>query len=142
VGGGTLPTEAEWEYSARGGSTEARYGPIDEVAWSNDNSGGGTHDVAQKRADGFGLYDMLGNVSQWVNDWYGLNYYQSSPTQDPQGPTNGDHFVMGGVDFGPKRVVRGGSWFYIPRVVRVSWRSRGNPTDETGFRCCGDAGIP
>jgi serine/threonine-protein kinase len=125
--GGRLPTEAEWEYAARGGNTEARYGPIDEVAWYSNNSGGQTHDVKQKRANGFGLYDMLGNVLQWVNDWFDQNYYQSSPSQDPQGPTSGQY-----------RVLRGGSWIDYPRVVRVSDRGRLNPAVrglDVGLRC-------
>ena len=108
--GGRLPTEAEWEYAARAGSTAARYGDLDEIAWYADNSGrqrldsariwnedqvnygkrlnengNGMHEVGQKRANGFGLYDMLGNVWEWVNDWYDENYYQNSPSQDPQG---------------------------------------------------------
>jgi serine/threonine-protein kinase len=128
--GGRLPTEAEWEYAARGGNTEARYGPIDEVAWYSNNSGGQTHDVARKRRNGFGLYDMLGNVWQWVNDWYDESYYQSSPSQDPAGPTSGQY-----------RVLRGGSWCDSPRVVRVSNRIGSCPagrSDGYGFRCGGE----
>ena len=157
--GGRLPTEAEWEYAARGGNSEARYGPLDDVAWYADNSGrqrldsaeilksdsanyvkrlndngNGTHDVAQKRANGFGLYDTLGNVWQWVGDWYDANYYQSSPSSDPPGPSSGQY-----------RVLRGGSWLYIPRVVRVSYRLVNGPAvryGSYGFRCVGEANIP
>jgi serine/threonine-protein kinase len=132
--GGRLPTEAEWEYAARGGSTEARYGPIDDVAWYDGNSGGQTHDVAQKGANGFGLYDVLGNVWEWVNDWDDQNYYQSSPSQDPQGPASGG-----------ERVLRGGSWFHFPRNVRVSVRNRAVPPyrfDDFGFRCGGEVFAP
>ncbi len=106
--GGRLPTEAEWEYAARAGSTAARYGDLDEIAWYADNSGrqrldsdriwkedqanyakrlnengNGMHEVGQKRANGFGLYDMLGNVWEWVNDWYDENYYKNSPSPRP-----------------------------------------------------------
>jgi formylglycine-generating enzyme required for sulfatase activity len=134
--GGRLPTEAEWEYAARGGSTEARYGPIDEVAWYDQNSGSRTHDVGQKRANGFGLYDMLGNVWEWVSDWYDWYYYQRSPAQDAQGPGSGQD-----------RVLRGGSWFDDPRNVRVSVRYYGGPGSRVsyvgvGLRCAGEAGIP
>jgi formylglycine-generating enzyme required for sulfatase activity len=133
VGGG-LPTEAEWEYAARGGSTEARYGPIDEIAWYRHNSGGQTHDVAQKRPNGHGLYDMLGDVWQWANDWWDQNYYQSSPSQDPTGPASGK-----------EHVVRGGCWFDRSRDVRVSSRNGGDPTYRDrydGFRCGGEVGSP
>jgi formylglycine-generating enzyme required for sulfatase activity len=134
--GGRLPTEAEWEYAARGGSTEARYGPIDEIAWYSQNSGGQTHDVAQKRANRFGLYDVLGNVWEWVSDWYDQNYYQSSPSQDPTGSASGQF-----------RVLRGGSWVNDndPRVVRVSYRNRLHPVDwdnAVGFRCGGEVFAP
>jgi Flp pilus assembly protein TadD len=128
--GGRLPTEAEWEYAARAGSTEARYGALDEVAWYNANSGGQTHEVAQKRANGFGLYDMLGNVWEWVNDWYDQNYYQRSPSQDPIGPTSGG-----------LRVLRGGSWQGNPGDVRVSSRDWGASFAGgvgDGFRCVGE----
>jgi formylglycine-generating enzyme required for sulfatase activity len=132
--GGRLPTEAEWEYAARGGSTEARYGPIDEVAWYDQNSGNRTHDVGQKRANGFGLYDVLGNVWEWVNDWYDENYYQSSPAQDPQGPGSGQY-----------RVLLGGSSLGNSSFVRVSYRVMVNPAlrhDDIGFRCAGEACNP
>ncbi len=128
--GGRLPTEAEWEYAARGGTTDARYGDIDSIAWYSANSGGQTHDVAQKRANAYGLYDVLGNVWQWVNDWYDQNYYQSSPSQDPQGPSSGQ-----------LRVLRGGSWNYDTRYVRVSnrnWHYHGFRINYFGFRCSGE----
>jgi formylglycine-generating enzyme required for sulfatase activity len=132
--GGRLATEAEWEYAARGGSTEPRYGPIDDVAWYKDNSRDRMHDVGQKRANGFGLYDMLGNVEEWVNDWSDQKYYQGSPSQDPQGPGNGQY-----------RVLRGGSWTDRSSDVRVSKRSRGRSNlqaPDVGFRCGGEAGNP
>ena len=125
--GGRLPTEAEWEYATRGGSLEARYGPIDEIAWYSGNSGNQAHDVAQKRPNGFGLYDTLGNVWEWVNDWYDLEYYQNSLSQDPPGPTNGQY-----------RVRRGGSWGGSPRNVRVSDRGGDLPggwSNRIGLRC-------
>jgi formylglycine-generating enzyme required for sulfatase activity len=131
--GGRLPTEAEWEYAARGGSTEARYGNLDEIAWYVRNSGDQTHEVAQKRANGFGLFDMLGNVWEWVNDWYGENCYAASPERDPRGPDRGGY-----------RVLRGGSWGDGPGVVRVSGRTGVSPgyAVSGGFRCGGEVFAP
>jgi WD40 repeat protein len=131
---GRLPTEAEWEYAARGGSSEARYGSLDEVAWYASNSGSQLHLVGQKRANCFGLYDMLGNVWEWVNDWYDQNYYQNSPAQDPTGATNRIW-----------RVLRGGSWVDYRRSVRVSIRVRVVPfywSNYLGFRCGGEVADP
>ena len=131
--GGRLPTEAEWEYAARAGTTESRYGPIDHVAWYASNSGNKTHDVAQKRPNAFNLYDMLGNEWEWVNDWYGENYYPASPERDPQGPESGQF-----------RVLRGGSYALDPRYVRASSRGRYNPgwLDFGGLRCVREVASP
>ena len=131
--GGRLPTEAEWEYAARAGSTEARYGPIDEVAWYSNNSGLKTHEVGQKRANGFGLYDMLGNVWEWVNDWYDQNYYQNSPSQDPDGPASGE-----------LRVLRGGvgTVGQPPRFDRVLSAGTPGMSGGIGFRCGGEMFVP
>jgi sulfatase modifying factor 1 len=132
--GGRLPTEAEWEYAARGGSTEARPGDIDAIAWYRSNVRAGPSEVGQKRANGFGLFDMLGNVWEWVNDWYNGNYYDSSPHADPAGPSSGD-----------TRVVRGGSWDSDSTYIRVSvrnWKYMSNTFSEFGIRCAAEVVSP
>ncbi len=112
-----LPTEAEWEFAARGGnkSKHTQYAGsnnLDEVAWYIDNSGKETHPVVQKKPNELGMYDMSGNVLEWCNDWFGDNYYSTTPSTDPQGPTSGSN-----------RVLRGGSWRGNASGCRLSFRS-------------------
>ena len=132
--GGRLPTEAEWEYAARGGTLDASYGNINVIAWYDQNSGDRTHDVAGKRPNEFGLYDMLGNVWEWVNDEYSPSYYLTGPSQDPSGPASGQ-----------RRVLRGGSWHNDPSFARVSYRHSDDPghwSSNIGFRCGGEVLAP
>lgn len=126
-----LPTEAEWEYAARAGSTTARHGPIDQIAWYNANSGGETKPAAAKLPNAWGLYDTLGNVWEWVADPYGP--YRDGLQRDPLGARDGS-----------TRVLRGGSWDYFPRYVRVSDRYGGVATNRylsIGFRCAGELSL-
>jgi formylglycine-generating enzyme required for sulfatase activity len=100
-----LPTEAEWEYACRAGTTTRWHSGDDEadftrVAWFNKTSGSVTHPVGEKEPNAWGLYDMCGHVCQWCCDWYGSDYYQQSPVSDPTGPLAGSN-----------RVMRGGNWF-------------------------------
>ena len=112
-----LPTEAEWEYAARAGTTGARYGELDAIGWYDGNSGSETHPVSQKAANAWGLYDMLGNVWEWCSDWYGD--YPTGSVMDPTGPSSGSG-----------RVFRGGSWGFGARYARSAFRRRYVP----GFR--------
>ena len=132
-----LPTEAEWEYAARAGGT-GRYGSITanklkQYALYDANSQKRTRPVGSKKPNAWGLYDMLGNVSEWCEDLYAADYYSNSPATDPTGPVSGDG----------KRVMRGGNWKSSADMCRVSFRvgqKTGDSdacftTDYCGFRC-------
>ena len=119
-----LPTEAEWEYACRAGTRAPRYGELDAIAWWAENSKELTHAVGTKLANALGLHDMLGNVLEWVNDWYG-DYSEDTQT-NPQGPSSGS-----------VRVLRGGSWGSDSDFCRASFRFYGYPgvsDDSFGFR--------
>jgi len=117
-----LPTEAEWEYAARAGTTDRYPGgnDFDAVGWSNDNSGRETRQVGTKRANAWGLHDMSGNVWEWVWDWKGM--YPSAAVTDPTGPSSG---------FG--RVMRGGSWYGSAESCRSAVRDDSVPLNQFHF---------
>lgn len=115
-----LPTEAEWEYAARGGNKSKGYkyagsNTLGDVAWYKDNSSDRTHPVKQKQANELGLYDMSGNVFEWCQDWFGT--YSSSEQTNPTGPASGSN-----------RVFRGGCWYGNAGICRVSLRDGNTPT--------------
>jgi formylglycine-generating enzyme required for sulfatase activity len=120
-----LPTEAEWEYAARAGTTTAySFGEdarqLRHYAWfGEDFASGSTHPVGQKEPNGWGLYDVHGNVWEWVQDWYDERYYANNPSVDPKGPQSGS-----------KHVVRGGSW----HQTSTSWRSAFRREYEADYR--------
>ena len=126
-----LPTEAEWEFAARGGNKSQGYtysgsNTIDDVSWYKGNSSDSTHEVAKKAPNELGLYDMSGNVYEWCSDWYGA--YSSEAQTDPTGAGGGYY-----------RVYRSGSWRSIMRFSRSSYRSYGDSDDRgssLGLRLC------
>ncbi len=137
AGGYRLPTEAEWEYACRAGTSfDYDFGSdpqkLSAYAWFVDNSNQKTARVGMRRANAWGLCDMYGNVLEWVHDVYDDNYYQQSPENDPRGPTNGK-----------KRVLRGGAWNSSADACRASYRMADVPgitdacfaRDTYGFRC-------
>ncbi|MGQ4810180.1 Hercynine oxygenase [Candidatus Entotheonellaceae bacterium PAL068K] len=131
-----LPTEAEWEYAARAGTTTHYHfgndrSQLGKYAWYDETSGDETHPVGQLRPNAWGLHDMHGNVSEWVQDWYDdsdydASYYEQSPDCDPRGPSGGS-----------VRVIRGGGWNLSPADVRSAYRTNIHSTscyDDLGFR--------
>ena len=128
-GGGNryrLPSEAEWEYAARAGTTGDRYGNVDAIGWYRDNSRSSPHPVGQKGPNGWGLHDMLGNVWEWVEDCWHDSYRGA--------PTDGTAWTTGG---NCRRVLRGGSWDLNPRNLRAANRGRfgdGDRSNLVGFR--------
>ena len=131
--GGRLPTEAEWEYAARGGKAQAYYGALPEIAWFAGNSGYAAHAVGKKKPNAYGLYDMLGNVREWVLDRYFTRYDVTAPATGPS--------VEQPVAANASTVARGGFYESQPPNIRVSHRSAldtdyADPT--VGWRCASD----
>ncbi len=131
-----LPTEAEWEYAARGGNNSRgnKYSgsnTINDVAWYASNSKNKAHEVGTKKANELGIYDMSGNVWEWCSDWYAETYYSSRD----------NHTNHKGPESGSFRVVRGGSWFgygYDCRIAYRGWFAPGFRSDDGGFRLAQD----
>jgi len=126
-----LPTEAEWEYAAKGGNKSKGYkyvggNNLNEVAWFIGNSDKRAHNIGQKMPNELGIHDMAGNAREWCSDWYGESYYKTSSVENPKGP-----------DFGKNRILRGGSWGSQEERMRISYRNEGYPYNSAldfGFR--------
>ncbi len=120
-----LPSEAQWEYACRAGATSSSYGDLEEIAWYSANSGGSTHEVGLKRANSWGLFDILGNVWEWCEDFWS-DRYEAGQQRDPTGP-----------ELGSSRVYRGGSWLFDAGYVRAAcrhWFEPGIRDVYLGFR--------
>lgn len=125
----SLPTEAQWEFAARGGNNSQNFNysgsdDLDEVAWNSDNTGSKTQTVGRKKANELGIYDMSGNVWERCKDWY--SEYSNAPQTNPKGLTSGAY-----------RVMRGGSWEYSAAYCHVDYRFFNAPSNrdkDVGFR--------
>ncbi len=139
-----LPTEAEFEYACRAGATTAYFfgdtpSKLGDYAWFDKNSGGHPRPVGQKQPNPWGLYDICGDLWEWCNDFYQVDYYQHSPAKDPTGPAQGE-----------TKVVRGGAWRFSAESCRSGYRYNENPGyadvcfgyDIYGFRCVRNAAAP
>ncbi len=122
-----LPTEAQWEYAARAGTETPRYGPLDEVAWYGDNSDWTTHPVGTKAPNAWGLYDMLGNVHEWCQDY--LDYGGAYEARAIPGTVIEDPgtVIEDPRDPGASRVIRGGDWFEVGEFSRAAFRNGALP---------------
>ncbi len=121
-----LPSEAEWEYAARGKGREDRPKNADDLAWYADNSNGGRQAAGTRVANSFGLYDMLGNLMEWTNDWFGEEYYASAPAANPGGPKEGT-----------LKIYRGGAFDTQGMMLSAAWRFGAEPDfkgENLGFR--------